>query len=91
MQPANVDMSVIREAMMRRAQGGSMPAGAQMTSPMGPSAQGGMPTPVPTAPNAQPTGQNITPRQGQSKMPAQVDDETRAMSKALVQKLIQYL
>lgn len=91
MPPQNIDMSVIREAMQRRAAGGGMPAAAQMTAPSGPMPTGGMPTPTPGTRMPMPQGQNLTPRQGQPQVPMAVDDETRQMSKALVKKLIQYL
>lgn len=93
MPPQNLDMSLIREAIMRRRQGGAMPAAGQMSTPRAPSATGGFPTPVSgNAPAIQPTQQNQTPPQ----RPAQggmtpVDDETRQMSKALIKKLMQFL
>lgn len=92
MPPQNIDMSAIREAMARRAGGGSMPAAAQMSAPAGPMPTGGMPTPTPGTRAPMPQGQNLTPRQGQPQAPmAGVDNETRQMSKALVKKLLQYL
>lgn len=99
MPPQNVDMSAIREAMLRRRQGGSMPVGGQMTAPTGPSAQGGYSTPVPGVGAPQASGRNLTPGQSPSgslgrsggSAPANVDEETRNISKALVRKLIQFL
>lgn len=96
MQPNNIDMSAIREAIMRRRQGGAMPIAAQMSTPTAPSATGGFPTPTSgNAPSLQPTQQNQTPRQQQPQAGAMaganVDDETRQMSKALIKKLMQYL
>lgn len=94
--PQNIDMGAIREALLRRRQGGSMPVGGQVTAPTGPSAQGGYPTQQPGVRQVQPTGRDIPPGQqslggGRGSAPVNVDDETRNISKALVRKLIQFL
>jgi len=104
MGPQNIDMGLIREAMQRRQQGGSMPVGGQMTASAGPSATGGMPTPTPVVGQPQNQGVNMPPPQ-QPQRPQQgagggalskvaggnFDEETKQISKALVKKLIQYL
>lgn len=94
--PQNIDMTLIREAMSRRQQGGAMPMGGQMTASSGPSATGGMPTPTPVVQQGQNQGTSIGPRQGGMGGLGKIagsnfDNETKQISKALVKKLIQYL
>ena len=104
--PPNIDMSAIQEALARRngAAGGSgMPAQQQVT-PGAPVQQ--PPQPKPTGPLATPSGGQGAPQgqpqaQGQpqgaqrapggQKQSANVDDNTRAMTKALVARMLNYL
>lgn len=97
MQP-NIDMSAIREALMRRLQGGSsMPAASQMSSPEAPLPTGGANTPTVPAPTAEMPGSNMMPAAQDLAKSSQVaqgpafDQETREASKVLLKKLIQYL
>ena len=105
--PANVDMSLIREALQRRATEGTpaggvgSPAIAQQTMPEGITPGGGantpsIPTPSATAGNM-PQG-NLPPRQtndtlkaGQTAQSPQFPDETRQAAKVLVSKLLKVL
>lgn len=91
---SNIDMDAIREALMRRRQGGAVPpAASQMTQPVGQTPTGGMPTPVnPPAPApAIPPAQGGTMPKARGKAEVSVDDETKLVAKVLIQKLMQIL
>lgn len=101
--PQGIDMSAIQEAIARRAQGGGgTPAVQQMSAPQAPLPSGGANIPVPTQAPQVPQGvqQNVTPSGqgspvspegavvGKLKQGASFDDETKAVAKQLVSKLI---
>ena len=101
MQPQGIDTSAIREAIMRRAQGGGgTPAVQQMSQPQGQLPTGGMSSPVQQAPPVQPTATNVTPGNagapvsaegnvvGKLKQGASFDDATKQVAKQLLSKLI---
>lgn len=103
MQPsANIDMSAIREAIMRRAQGGGgTPAIQQMSAPQASLPTGGANVPQPNqAPQMPQVQQNVTSGQqgspvspegavvGKLKQGASFDDETKQIAKALITKLM---
>lgn len=104
MQPPNgIDMQSIREAILRRSQGGGgTPAVQQMSAPQGQLPSGGVNTPMPTAPPVpQNVQQNVTPQSspvspegavvGKLKQGASFDDETKVVAKQLLSKLISVL
>lgn len=100
--PAGIDMSVIRQALMRRMQGGGgTPATQQVSNPAGP-------TPLQPAQPLQPTGPLPLPQGGQAPAGAQsspqapqqsqgaqdgqgFDDGTKTISKALIARLLKVL
>ncbi|UOF78699.1 hypothetical protein [Caudoviricetes sp.] len=94
--PPNVDMSLIREAMARRAQGGGVPAAQQVVQPTTNMPSGAPASPVQSTPqpvNAGAVSQG-SPQQPQAKQPQQkpqYDDSTKVFTKALIQKLMQVL
>ena len=94
--PTNIDMSSIREALERRLSGGAptIPTGQQMTQPASPSPTGATPVPTntpPPVPNPS-MGQVSGVTQAKVKPPQpQYDDETRMITKSLIQKLMQAL
>lgn len=90
-------MSVIREALARRAQGGGMPVSQQVSMPQ--SGQTPMQTPpsvqtggvgMPQQAAQQPQPQQQSQGQGQ-KVPPNFDDATKGTAKALIARLIQVL
>lgn len=93
MQPQNIDMGVIREAMARRRMGGAMPAGQQMTQPTAPNpVTGGFPTPTAEQPVRQP---DISPQQmaGRQQKPGAasmnpLDGESRQVALQLAQRIL---
>lgn len=94
--PPNVDMSLIREAMARRAQGGGMPAASQVSQPQSEMPSGAPASPIQTPPQpvqagavAQGSPQGSQPKQSQAK--PNYDDSTKVFTKALIQKLMQVL
>jgi len=98
MPTGNVDFSLVREAMARRAQGGGgTPALNQMGTPVNPTQSGA--TPVPNTPPATQRPPTATPqfgspfagpKQGQAQG-VNFDDETRAISKTLIAKLLKVI
>ncbi len=102
MQPPNgISMQLIQEAINRRAQGGGgTPPTAQMSVPQGQLPTGGAPMPTPNQAPATPQNvqQNVTPQSspvspegqvvGKLKQGASFDDETKAVAKQLLSKLI---
>lgn len=94
--PQGIDMEVIREAMARRAQGNAVPA-VDQTTPQSPVQ--GAPQPPQVRPgevpvqNRQAPQANATPAQQTMKAAGvaqgpQFDEETRTLSKALIQRLL---
>lgn len=100
--PQGIDMSAIKEAIQRRMQGGAgTPATQQMSAPQAPLPTGGANVPQPSqAPQIPQVQQNVTPGNqgapvspegsvvGKLKQGAAFDDETKAVAKQLVSKLI---
>ena len=104
--PAGIDMSLIHEALARRAQGGALsggnvtPAGGQVSAPGAAIPTGGPNTPTTPPPQAPSTPQpnaQVGRQVGTAVKSAQAvngpnfDDETRRISKALISNLIKYL
>jgi len=103
----DVDMSLIREAMARRARGDigggtTTPAAGQMTAPTGETPVGGPNTPtVPPpgepvpggAPAQPPAAQPVNQglQAGGEAQSPQFDEETRVLGKALIAKLLKVL
>jgi len=95
----NIDMQAIREAVLRRSQGGvGMPAASQMSAPAAPNPMGGAPTP--TQPPAAPVGVPPTGTGGLSQPGVQrpkiaqgtnFDEDTKRIAKTLISRLIQVL
>ena len=95
-------MSLIQEAMTRRAQGGVLsgggtaPAVGQVSAPVGTTPTGGPATPT-TPPPQSPAGPQPQANVGKAVKSAQVvngpafDPDTRTISKALISNLIKYL
>lgn len=102
MNPQGVDMAAIQEAIARRAQGGvGTPPVQQMTTPQQSLPTGGANVPLQQPPQVpQNVQQNVTPGNqgapvspegnvvGKLKQGVQFDDETKAVAKQLVSKLI---
>jgi len=102
MPQANIDMDLIREAIARRAQGGSTPATEQMTTPGGTIPGGGANTPTtsPAIPNMQGGAQmpSVNPAEVSPALKAtkeadtpMYDQETRDLTKALMTRLLKYI
>jgi hypothetical protein len=107
MPPQGIDMQAIQEALHRRIQSNQgTPAVSQMTSPLGQLPTGGVNTPTtpPPAPPAMPgvpsgLNTNLPPRDqtnslmktAQATQGPGFDDQTRAISKVLVKKLLDVL
>lgn len=96
-----IDMGAIQEAIARRAQGGSTPPIQQMSAPQAALPTGGANVPQPNqAPQVPQTQTNVTPGNqgapvspegnvvGKLKQGANFDDETKAVAKQLLNKLI---
>ena len=105
--PANVDMSLIQEALQRRATEGTPAGGAgapamdQRTLPQGITPGGGANTPSSPTPSASasnmpqanlpPRVSNETLKSGSAAQSPQFPDETRQAAKVLVAKLLKVL
>lgn len=92
----NLDMDAIRQALMRRMQGGAgLPASSQISQPAGQTPTGGspvpaqVPTPAPGVPQA-PAGTQL-PKAKTGGGGVNFDDETKRVTKVLIQKLMQVL
>ena len=102
MPPANIDMSLIQEAMERRRSGDiRVPPTGQTTLPGAPTPGGGPNVPMQGVPTP-PTGQTQSPaargaingglQAGQAlKQNPNVDDETKQIAKILVTKLLKLM
>lgn len=97
--PPNIDMSLIREAMARRAQQGGAPAGGTTIPAMQQQAGAAGVTPTgqpnvpgqlnPVALQTQNPQQNVT--KNIPKQPPNFDDSTKVSAKALIQQLMRYV
>ena len=93
----NIDMQAIKEALLRRSQGGAgMPAASQLSAPAAPNPMGGAPTQVqpPAAPvGVPPTGTGGLPQPQRPKIAqgTNFDEDTKRVAKTLISRLIQVL
>jgi hypothetical protein len=99
--PPNIDLSLIREAMARRASGevpaggAGVPAMDQLTIPQAATPTGGANTPTTPVPQANQSSVNVAPKlasetagAAQAATGPNFDDETKMTAKALIAKLL---
>jgi len=97
MPQANIDMTAIRQAMLRRGMGQtSLPATDQLSQAGGTTPGGGLNVPVakpmvPTVPTAGTLGAVQVPQLSKAFNPVTFDEDTKRAAKVLMTKLMQYL